>query len=451
MNSKRRKLLQAIGGTGVVAAASPYLSFPAIAQNTPIRIGIIAPKAGIAGTIGECGLKGTLFGVDKINAAGGIAGRKVELIIEEETNPKDSIERLRKLVLQDKVDCVQGIVSSGVSLAMGAVAEEMKALTIFWDGTTQDGVKETMANPRYVFRSTDNECEAVMGSLLAIKYWKGKFATIAGINPDYSYGRNNFAAFKALLKKFNVEHKVVADQWPKVGTTDLNSHVAALKAAKPDLVFSSLLFADLPIFMRTAHGAGLMDGSTKFVFPAAGFQHTLLKKTFTPEGMIFGHNTLYFDFKDGSALQKQFVKDYYEKYQGLPELGSRPRVLRDGGLQGRRRGRVQGEERQWPDKEDIINAMEGVKVMSLGGPGQMRKDHIAEQTFYQGLTTHNNPYDFPTLGKLDVMYSRQAAEAAGDGFLAVDRDREHQAVMAMKYRVRKPGSDPKPGRTETGV
>ena len=37
-----------------------------------------------------------------------------------------------------------------------------------------------------------------------------------------------------------------------------------------------------------------MDGKTKFVFPAAGFQHTLLKKEFTPEGMIFGHNTLYF-------------------------------------------------------------------------------------------------------------------------------------------------------------
>ena len=76
MNSKRRRLLQAIGGTGVAAAASPYLSFPAIAQNTPIRIGIIAPKAGIAGTIGECGLRGTQFAVDRINAGGGIAGRR---------------------------------------------------------------------------------------------------------------------------------------------------------------------------------------------------------------------------------------------------------------------------------------------------------------------------------------------------------------------------------------
>jgi branched-chain amino acid transport system substrate-binding protein len=415
MNQKRRKLLQAIGGTGAVVAASPYLSFPAFAQNTPIRIGIIAPKAGIAGTIGECGLRGTQFAVARINAGGGIAGRKVELIVEEETNPKDSIERLRKLVLQDKVDCVQGIVSSGVSLAMGAVAEEMKALLIFWDGTTQDGVKETMAHPRYVFRSTDNECEAVMGSLLAVKHWKGKFKTVAGINPDYSYGRNNFAAFQALLKKFGVEHQVVADQWPKVGTTDLNSHVAALKAAKPDLVFSSLLFADLPIFMRTAHGAGLMEGGTKFVFPAAGFQHTALKKAFTPEGMIFGHNTLYFDHPKASDLQKQFVKEYEDKYKDYPHWEADRAYF---AMQVYKAGveAAYKAKNAWPGKEDVISAMEGIKVESLGGPGQMRKDHIAEQTFYQGITTHKNRFDFPTLGQIDTMYSDQLQKPPGQDF-----------------------------------
>ena len=415
MDSKRRKVLQALGGTGVAAAASPFLSFPAFAQNTPIRVGIIAPKAGIAGTIGECGLRGTQFAVEHINASGGIAGRKVELVIEEETNPKDSIERLRKLVLQDKVDCVQGIVSSGVSLAMGAVAEEMKALTIFWDGTTQDGVKETMPNKRYVFCSTDNECEAVMGSLLAVKHWKGKFRTVAGINPDYSYGRNNFAAFQALLKKFGIEHQVVADQWPKVGTTDLNSHVAALKAAKPDLVFSSLLFADLPIFMRTAHAAGLMDGHTKFVFPAAGFQHTALKKSFTPAGMIFGHNTLYFDYAKGSQLQKDFVKQYHDKYTAYPNWEADrayfAMAVYKAGVEA-----AQKAKNAWPGKEDVINAMEGVKVQSLGGPGHMRKDHIAEQTFYQGLTTHKNKYDFPTLATVDTMYSDQLQKPPGADF-----------------------------------
>ena len=108
------------------------------------------------------------------------------------------------------------------------------------------------------------------------------------------------AAFSALLKRFDIEHEVVTEQWPKVGTMDLTSHVAALKAAKPDLIFSSLLFADLPVFMKQAHAAGLTK-DTKLVFPAAGFQHTLMKKEFTPEGMLFGHNTLYFDNPEGDA------------------------------------------------------------------------------------------------------------------------------------------------------
>jgi branched-chain amino acid transport system substrate-binding protein len=298
---------------------------------------------------------------------------------------------------------------------MGPVAEEMKALVIFWDGTTQDGVKETMPNPRYVFRSTDNECEAVMGSLLAIKYWKGKFVTIAGINPDYSYGRNNFAAFQALLKKFNIEVKVVADQWPKVGTLDLTSHVAALKGAKPDLIFSSLLFADLPVFMKTANGAGLMDGGTKFVFPAAGFQHTLLKKEFTPEGMVFGHNTLYFDLASASPLQKQFVQEYEAKYKDYPHWEADRAYFAmqvyKAGVEAAFKAK-----NAWPGNEDVINAMEGVKVDSLGGPGQMRKDHIAEQTFYQGLTTHKNRYDFATLGNVETMYSDQLQKPPGADF-----------------------------------
>ena len=213
---------------------------------------------------------------------------------------------------------MQGIVSTGVGLALGPVVEEARALTIFWDGTTQDGVDEKLPNPNYLFRSTDNECEAVMSSLLAIKHWKGQFKRIAGINPDYSYGRNNMAAFVALLKRFNIEHEVVTEQWPKVGTMELTSHVAALKAAKPDLIFSSLLFADLPVFMKQAHAAELTKG-TKLVFPAAGLQHTLMKKDFTPEGMIFGHNTLYFDNPEAPRRwQKEFVAWYADKHKDYP-------------------------------------------------------------------------------------------------------------------------------------
>jgi branched-chain amino acid transport system substrate-binding protein len=238
LSTKRRSVLKAVG-FGAAMGATGIIGAPAFAQNKPLQIGIIAPRAGVAGTAGECGIRAVQWSVDRLNAANGIGGRKVELVIQEETTPKETIDRFRKLVLQDKVDCVQGVISSGVSLALGPAAEESKTLTLLWDGTTQDGVKEMMPNPKYLFRAIDNEVDAVMASLLAIKHYKGKFTRIAGVNADYTYGRNTWTTFQAMLKKYGIEHTVVSEQWVKVGTMDLTSNVAALKVAKPDLIFSS--------------------------------------------------------------------------------------------------------------------------------------------------------------------------------------------------------------------
>jgi len=200
-----RRNFSKLAGSGVLAVAAPGIFAPALAQDKPLRIGIIAPRSGAAGTAGECGIRAVQWAAERMNKDGGIAGRKIELVFEEETSPKDTIERFRRLILQEKVEAVHGLISTGVSLGVAPVAEEEQALLVMWDGTTQDGVKETMAKPRYVFRSTDNECEAVMGSLLAIKYFKGKFKRVAGINPDYSYGRNNWEAFRQILARYGIE------------------------------------------------------------------------------------------------------------------------------------------------------------------------------------------------------------------------------------------------------
>jgi branched-chain amino acid transport system substrate-binding protein len=414
MSITRRKLLQGTAVIGALSAAGEIFS-PAIAQNKPVRIGILAPRSGIAASPGENGIRATQWATERFNAQGGIAGRKVELVIEEETSPKDTIERFSKLVQQDKVDCVQGIISTGVGLALGPAVEEARALTIYWDGTTQNGVDETMPNPHYLFRSTDNECEAIMSSLLTLQYWKGKFATVAGINPDYSYGRNNMAAFIAMLNRFNIEHKVVTEQWPKVGTMDLTSYVAALKAAKPDLIFSSLLFADLPVFMKQAHAAGLTEG-TKLVFPAAGWQHTLMKKEFTPEGMIFGHNTLYFANPNNPAVGKEFVTWYEKTYKDYPEWEAERAYFAIVSYKEAVEKAAKAKNGSWPSQDDVIEAMIGLEVESLGGKGSWRKDHIAEQTFVQGLTTHQNKYDFVTLGSFETMYTTVLQKPPGANF-----------------------------------
>ncbi len=416
MAFSRRKFLKTAVSAGAVALPAGVFA-PALAQNKPVRIGILAPRTGIAAAPGVSGIRATEWAAEKINAGGGIGGRKVELVIDEETSPKDTIERFQKLVQQEKVDSVMGIVSTGVGLALGPVVEESRALTIYWDGTTQDGVDEKLPTTRFLFRSTDNECEAVMSSLLAIKHWKGQFKRIAGINPDYSYGRNNMAAFIALLKRFNIEHEVVAEQWPKVGTMELTSHVAALKAAKPDLIFSSLLFADLPVFMKQAFAADLTKG-TKLVFPAAGWQHTLMKKDFTPEGMIFGHNTLYFDNPGASAAQKEFVAWYEDKFKDYPNWEADRAYFSIMSYKGAVEAAMKAKSGAWPAPTDVAGAMVGLQVESLGGKGSWRKDHIADQTFVQGFSTHKNKYDFVTLdpARIETMYSADLQKPAGANF-----------------------------------
>ncbi len=375
----------------------------------------MAPRGGITGSVGACGLRGFEWAVERLNAENGIGGRKIEVFIEEETTPKDTIRSVNRLIHLYSVDVIQGVVSTGVSLALAPKLEAAKTLSIFWDGTTQDGVAETMPQPKYIFRSCDNECEAVMASLLAIKHYKGQFKRIAGMNASYSYGRNNWAAFQALLKKFGVDYTVVSEQWSHLGTTDLSSHVAGLKAAKPDLIFSSLLFEDLPIFMRQAHQAGL-SATTKFVLPAAGWQHSALKKEFMPEGTVYGHNTMYFDHTAASPIQKSFVSWYWSKFQEYPHWEADRAYFALHIYKAGVEKAIRAKGGAWPSPEEIASAMEGVEIQSLGGRGGMRTDHIANQTYHQGLSTNKNRFEFSTLESVTTMYSDQLQKPSGGDF-----------------------------------
>ena len=116
----------------------------------PTRSRSASSPAGPASTapVGQAGLRGTEWWAERVNRAAGILGRRVQLVVEEETNPKDTVERYRKLVLQEKVDVVVGVISTGVSLALGSVVEEMDTPWLAWDGTTQKGVEETMPQPQ---------------------------------------------------------------------------------------------------------------------------------------------------------------------------------------------------------------------------------------------------------------------------------------------------------------
>jgi branched-chain amino acid transport system substrate-binding protein len=313
----RRDFLRLSGGA---LAASSLTGTPSMAQTAPpVKIGVLAARSGVLASIGECALTTVQWWADRVNRSGGILGRKVELVLEEEGNAKETVERFRKLALRDNVEMITGLISTGNGLSVGPIAEELKVIWTSWDATTQKDVVETLPNPKYAFRSTDNEVEGLMASLLTVKQFKGKIKTVANLGTDYSYGRNMWDTFMAMMKKYDMNVTPVSDLWVKVGTTDLTPFVASLQQAKPDLIMSSLLFTDVFIFMKQAHAAGLTRGS-KLVMPAAGFQLNELKKEFTPEGMILGHNSMYFEQPNATPLLKEFVTFYRDKTKLFPHF-----------------------------------------------------------------------------------------------------------------------------------
>ena len=71
---------------------------------------------------------------------------------------------------------------------------------------------------------------------------------------------------------------------------------------------------------------------------------------------------------------------------------------------------------RWPKLDEIVDAMPGREVESLGGMGRFRKDKIAEQVFYQGLSTNKNDYEFPTLATIESFKAEQLQKPTGADF-----------------------------------
>jgi len=275
-------------------------------------------------------------------------------------------------------------------------------------------VEETMPNPKWAFKSVDNEVEAIVAGQLTRKYFKG-VQTIAGINNDYSYGHDCWETYLAVLRKLGMNVKPVLELFPKLGVTDFTSHIAAIQQAKPNLLMTSFWSGDATILMKQATAVGLFK-NMKGVFTTAGGVHDSLKKEFTPAGLLLGYNTMYFDDPKGSPLLKQFVREYKAKYNEYPPYESDHAYFNIESYKAAVE-KAYAAAGKWPSKAEVVKALEGIEVESLSGRRSWRQDHIQMCNFYQGITTHNNDYDFVTINPIEVVSTKTAMKPAGSKLL----------------------------------
>jgi len=245
-----------LGYGGAVACAAMLMSPLGARAADNIKIGFPIPLSGPTAVYGVPILKGAELAVQQINAAGGVLGRKLEIVSRDsKANADEAVRLSRELIIKDNVDFLAGTLTSAEAPAVSTVAKENKIVFL------APSAKSTMlTDPQhihpYIFRVASNtDVEGLAGAEEMAKFKDVK--TIVTIAPDYAYGRDSIAAFIKALKEKAPNMQVVDSQWPKLGEPDFTAFINAMMSKKPDAVYASLFAGDFVTFTKEATPLGL--------------------------------------------------------------------------------------------------------------------------------------------------------------------------------------------------
>jgi len=215
----------------LTALALGTLTSLAAAQGT-IKIGEFASMTGKEATYGQASDKGTLLAVEEVNAAGGVLGRKLELILEDnQSKAGESATIVKKFISRDKVVAVLGEVASSRSLEAAPICQNAKIPMISPSSTAP----EVTARGNYIFRVCfiDPFQGTVMAKFARTTLKLRKVALLTSVSSAYSVGLAKY--FK---EKFAADGGTIAlEQRFAEGDKDFRAQLTAIKAAGVDGIF----------------------------------------------------------------------------------------------------------------------------------------------------------------------------------------------------------------------
>src|SRR4030095_6900941 len=206
----------------VALAVGAFLA-PAGFAQAPIKIGVIEPLSGPVAGSGQCVRMGAEIARDWINAKGGVNGRKVELVIEDnKSDPKEAASAAEKLIVRDKVPAIMGAWGSSMTLAAMPKLEEYGVPMVV---ETSSAASVTKRGNPWIFRiSPPSEMEA-----LGLEQYVDKL----GVKTDGGVG--SITAFGDMLKKKGATVGVA--EYMDQAATDMNAQITKIKATGGDTLF----------------------------------------------------------------------------------------------------------------------------------------------------------------------------------------------------------------------
>ena len=260
--------------------------------------------------------KGMELAVEEINAAGGVNGKKIELITRDDNaNPGDAVRVAEELISREKIDVLAGTFLSNTGLAVTDFAKQKKFFFLAGEPLT-DKIIWGSGN-KYTFRlRPGTHMQAAMLVPEAVKLKKKRWAIVY---PNYEYGQSAVAAFKQLLKAAQPDVEFVTEQASPLGKLDAGSVVQALADAKPDAIFNVLFGADLSKFVREGNTRGLFQGREVVSVLTGEPEYLDPLRDEAPNGWIV---TGYPWYGIQTPEHKAFFLAYHGKYKDYPRLGS---------------------------------------------------------------------------------------------------------------------------------
>jgi branched-chain amino acid transport system substrate-binding protein len=306
LDRSRRRVLKAMAGGAALAGT---LGFPAIvrAQQDTLKFGHLTPRTGFLGQLGDYGFKAASMAVDELNAAGGLLGRKIELLAEDSVNPTTAVTKAQKLVERDKVLTLIGEINSASALAIGEQVARYR-IPFFNTGANSDALRGKNCN-RFMFHVEG--CNTMYTKTIGT--WQKAENKIRGakwymLTADYAFGHDLFRVSSRFLKENGGE--LINNDMVPTNTPDYSAYILKIRQAKPDFVYINLAGVDQTTFLKQYKEYGLP-------YPVAGGVMDTIPFWAAGIDSISGHwQSLWYHGLDVPAAQA-FTKRFRDK-NGFP-------------------------------------------------------------------------------------------------------------------------------------
>lgn len=341
----------------------------ASAQNA-IRIGVVTPLSGTYAGIGQQVKWGLDLAAAQINAGGGVMGRKLELIYEdEEANPAVAVQKAEKLFQVSKVDFLTGTVNSGSTLAVGQLAERnnrLIATTVsFADSITAD---KCSANVFRVNARAGMQSAALADWLASTK----PNATVFYLGPDYEMGRSTVAAFKSAAEGKGA--KTVGEVFAPLDNKDYSPFFGQIRSARPAVIYTSVAGNDTVRLFTQMAEFGLNRNVQVVGASGTVTSQNLAAIGKAADGFVTGVG---YSTSIDSPENKKFVADFEAANKAQPDLYGADSY----GVLFFYKAAV--EKAKSTDTEKVRAAMRGIRWATPQGTKTMRAgDHQAMQDMY---------------------------------------------------------------------